>query len=168
MPKLIVLFFGAENPAVTLAEAAAEGAKGVRFTEVDLRSGTPHQATEHRAKRLESPAQIREYDGVVLACPVAGGIPSELSSLLDELERSSAGALSNTVFGVVGAEDTLLATRVMRLGGILVSAPSGVVDPQIRGLRLGTRVATVAGWVRHALSHEREHQHSHAHHEHEA
>ena len=29
--------FGAESPAAALAEAAAEGAKGVRFTEVDRR-----------------------------------------------------------------------------------------------------------------------------------
>jgi hypothetical protein len=161
MPKVIVLFFGAESPGVTLAEAAAEGAKGVRFTEVDLRSGGPHQATtERRHKRLESPAQIREFDGVILACPAAGDIPSDLSALLDELERASLGALSNTVFGITGGENTGLAGHVMRLGGILVAEPSGAADPEVRGMRLGARVATVVGWVKHALSHEHaEHQH---------
>lgn len=163
MPKVIVLFFGAESPAVTLAEAAADGAKGIRFSEVAVRSGGSHQATTTRPHaRLESAAQIREVDGVILACPAAGDIPSELSALLDELERSSAGALTNTVFGIVGGENTTLAARVLRLGGILVAEPTGVDDPQIRAKRLGARLATVVGWVRHALNHE----HGHQHHEH--
>jgi hypothetical protein len=163
MPKLIVLFFGAESPAATLAEAAAEGAKGVRFTEVDLRSGGAHQATtERRYKRLESPAQIRDFDGVILACPAAGDIPADLDVLLEEWERSPLGALSNTVFGIMGGENTALAGRVTRLGGILVGESPGAADPEVRALRLGARTATVVGWVRHALSHE------HAHHDHSA
>ena len=163
MPKVIVLFFGAESPGVTLAEAAAEGAKSVRFTEVDVRSGGPHQATtERRHKRLESPAQLREFDGVILACPAAGDIPSELNALLDELERASLGALTNTVFGIMGGENTPLAGRVLRLGGILVAESPGAVDPEVRAMRVGARVATVVGWVRHALSHEHA---AHRHHE---
>lgn len=163
MPKVIVLFFGAESPAVTLAEAAADGAKEVRFSEVAVRSGGPHEATTaRRHARLESAAHIRDFDGVILACPAVGDIPSELETLLDELERSAAGALTNTVFGVVGGENTTLAARVLRVGGILVSEPTSVADPQLRAKRLGARVATVVGWVRHALSHE----HGHQHHEH--
>jgi hypothetical protein len=172
VPKLIVLFFGAESPAVALAEAAAEGAKDVRFTEVDVRSGAAHQATtERRYKGLESAASVREYDSVILACPAAGDISTELSTLLDEWEQSSPGALTNTVFGIVGGENTVVTGRVMRLGGILVAEPPGATDPELGATRLGARVATVAGWVRHALSHEHEHQaHAHpadqAHHEH--
>jgi hypothetical protein len=162
MPKVIVLFFGAESPGVTLAEAAAEGAKGVRFTEVDVRSGGPHQATtERRHKRLESAAQLREFDGVIIACPAAGDIPSELNVLLDELERASLGALTNTVFGIMGGENTPLAGRVMRVGGIVVAEPSAAVDPEVRAMRLGARVATVVGWVKHALSHEHASQQHH-------
>ena len=170
MPKLIVLFFGGESPAVMLAEAATEGAKGVRFTEVDLRSGGPHEAmTARRHKTLESTAQIRDYDGVILASP-AGEIPVELIALLDELERSSStptNALTNTVFGIVGGDNTTLAGRVVRLGGLLVSDAGDAIDPQARAFRLGARVATVVGWVRHALSHEHEHrphqEHDHHH-----
>jgi hypothetical protein len=169
MPKLIVLFFGAESPAVTLAEAATEGAKGVRFTEVDLRSGGAHEATTtRRHKRLESSAQIRDYDGVILACPAAGDIPAELSALLDQLEASSSDALANTVFGIIGGENTTLPGRVLRLGGLLVGAPAAVVDPETRALRLGARVATVVEWVRHALSHEHgHHETEHHHHSHD-
>jgi hypothetical protein len=161
MPKVIVLFFGAESPAVTLAEAAADGAKEVRFSEVAVRSGGPHQATTaRRHARLESAAHIRDFDGVILACPAAGDIPSELEALLGELERSAAGAFTNTVFGVAGGENTTLAAQVLRLGGILVSEATGVADPELRAKRLGARVATVVGWVRHALSHEHGHQHN--------
>src|SRR5712671_5591495 len=103
MPKVIVLFFGAESSAVLLADGAAEGAKGVRFTEVELRSGTTHHSTTGRQHRqLESAALIREFDGVILACPLVGEIPSDLSKLLDELESWSQGALTNTVFGIIG------------------------------------------------------------------
>lgn len=145
MPKVIVLFFGAESPTETLAEAAAEGAKGVRFTEVDLRSGTTRQATAiPRHKRLESPSQVRDYDGVVLACAAAGDIPSDLSALLDEWEQSSSDALRDTVFGITGGLDTALPGRVARLGGILVAGATGVADPEVRAMRIGARVATVA------------------------
>jgi hypothetical protein len=164
MPKLVVLFFGAESPAVTLAEAAMEGAKCVRFTEVDLRSGAAHEGTTtRRHKRLESSAQIRDYDGVILACPVACDVPADLGALLDQLERSPSDALANTVFGIIGAENTTLPRRVMRLGGLLVGDSTGGVDPETRALRLGERVATVVEWVRHALSHE---HHATEHHHH--
>ena len=55
MPKLIVLFYGVESPASTLAEAAADGAKAVRFTEVDVRAGSSHEPTAgRRHKSLDS------------------------------------------------------------------------------------------------------------------
>lgn len=161
MPKLIVLFFGADSAAVTLAEAATEGAKGVRFTEVDLRNGGVHEVTTaRRHKTLESSTQIRDYDGVILACPTTGGIPVELNTLLDELARSSSNALANTVFGILGGDTTTLPGRIMRLGGLLVGDSADDAEPEVRALRLGARVATVVGWVRHALSHEHEHHES--------
>jgi hypothetical protein len=166
MPKLIILFFGAESSVLTLAAAAADGARGVRFTEVELRSGALDQgSSEGRHKRLESATEVREFDGVILVRPATGDIPSEMIALLDELELSSPGALTNTVIGIPGGEDTSLAGRVVRLGAILVSESPGPAAPEARAARLGARVATVAGWVRHALNHEEEHRHA-AHHEH--
>lgn len=155
MPKVIVLFYGAETPAVALAEAASEGAKRVRFTEVDVRAGAGHpETTATRHKRLDSATRVRDYDGVILACPAAGEPPAELIRILDELEGESDAAFADTVFGVIGADNTVLLGRVARLGGIIVAEPQGGADPEERARRLGTRVATVVGWVRHALSHE--------------
>lgn len=163
MPKVLVLFFGAESPASTLAEAAAEGASSHRFMEVDIRAGAPHQAmTGRRHKVLDGPEALREYDGVVLSAPAAGELPSELDVLLDAAERQSSGeTFANTVFAVVGGENTVLLGRVSRLGGIIVSEPRGSDDPEARARAAGARVGKVVGWVRHALSHEHPHHHSH-------
>ncbi|MGH9889336.1 MAG: NAD(P)H-dependent oxidoreductase [bacterium] len=168
MPKLIVLFFGAESPASTLAEAAADGATGVRFTEVDLRAGNAHEPTTgRRHKVLESPDRLRDYDGVVLAAPAAGEPPSDLTALLDRLEASEPrDVFADTVFAVVGGENTVLLGRVSRLGGIIVSEPMGVDDPEARARATGKRVAKVIEWVRHAQSHEHSHSHEHGHHHH--
>lgn len=155
MPKLLVLFFGAESPTAALAEAAAEGATRVRFSEVDLRAGASHQVTTPtRHRPLESTRRIRDYDGVILAYPAAGRVPTELSRMLDEMEDEAENAFTNLVFGVTGAENTEVLRRVARLGGLIVSEPRGAEDPEARARALGARVATVTGWVRHALSHE--------------
>jgi hypothetical protein len=179
MPKLIVLFSGADNRAAASAKSAAAGAQGVRFTEVDVRVFGSNESTIGRHKRLESPIQIPDYDGVILTCPDAQDIPVELSALLDALEHLSSTApsdLANTVFGIVGGQNTALSQRVLRLGGLVVGGGEAM-DPETRARHVGARVATVVGWVRHALSHEHGHQeqghHHHAaptahHHEHEA
>lgn len=165
MPKLIVLFYGTESPASTLAEAAAEGAREVRFAEVDVRAGSSHEPTTGRKhKSLESAEKLKEYDGVVIAAPAAGDIPAELDVLLATLEGiEPVGAFANTVFAVAGGDNTTLLGRVSRLGGIIVSEPRGVDDPEARARALGKRTAKVVDWVRHALSHEQSHTHNHHH-----
>jgi hypothetical protein len=165
MPKLLVLFYGSESPASTLAEAASDGASSVRFTEVDVRAGSEHQPdVNRRFKTLDSAEQLREYDGIVIAAPAAGGVPAALDALLDTLERhETRDAFGNTVFAVVGGENTVLLGRVSRLGGIIVSEPRGVDDPEARARGTGKRAAKVVEWVRHALSHEHGHTHAHGH-----
>jgi len=159
MPRLIVLFYGVESPAATLAEAAADGASSVRYTEVDLRAGSKHEATTGRHyKVLDSAEQLLDYDGVLLAAPAAGDVPSELDALLDDLDRHAVrDAFENTVFGVLGGENTVLLGRVARLGGIIVSEPRGVDDPESRAKGAGKRAARVVEWVRHSLSHTHAH-----------
>ncbi len=155
MPKLLVLFYGAESPAATLAESAAHGARHVRFTEVDVRAGGAHEAnTGQRYRQLASADQVGEYAGVVLACPTVGDVPADLDQLLTDLERTPGDSFANTVFGVAGGENTVLLGRVSRLGGIIVSEPRGASDPEARARMLGQRVAKVSEWVRHSLSHE--------------
>src|SRR6185503_9265859 len=114
MPKLLVLFHGAEAAASVLAEAAADGASSVRFTEIEIRCLGSHQPTAGKThKVLESARRISDFDAVVLAAPAVGEIPSALHSLLDELELTQpSDAFANTVFAVVGGENTTLLGRV--------------------------------------------------------
>lgn len=165
MPKLLILFYGAESPASTLAEAAADGATGVRFTEVDVRAGSARQPEAgRRFKVLDSAEELKDYDGIVVSAPAVGEVPTELDALLDTLERHEAhDAFANTVFAVLGGENTVLLGRVSRLGGIIVAEARGIDDPEARARATGKRVAKVIEWVRHALSHEHGHSHSHAH-----
>lgn len=164
MPKLIVLFYGVESPASTLAEAAADGAKSIRFTEIDVRAGSSHEPTTGRRYRLlDSPDRVRDYDGVVLSAPAAGEVPAELDALLVALESAEPiGVFADTVFAVLGGENTTLLGRVARLGGIIVAEPMGLDDPEGRARATGRRVAKVIEWIRHARSHEHSHAHAHA------
>jgi len=164
MPKLVVLYFGAESPAVALADAAAVGASGVRFAEVDVRAGEEHsQPTSRRHRRLESSGALQAYAGIVIACEAAAEVPMALDALLRELEATPTETFLNTVFGVAGGENTVLTGRVAALGGIIVGEPRGETDPEARARQLGVRVAKVTGWVGHALGHEHgatDHHHS--------
>lgn len=177
VPKLVVLFCGAESPSAALAAAVADGARTIRFTEVEVRAlGAHEMPAGMRAKRLESSDSLTSYDGIVIAGSSAGSVPEELSRLLDEMEHQlgaaaaqpPAGPFVDTVFGVVGGANTDLLARVARLGGIIVG--EGVAeDPVARATRVGARVAKVIGWVRHALAHEADaggNHHEHDHHDH--
>ena len=83
------------------------------------------------------------------------------------LERAEpVGVFTNTVFAVLGGDNTTLLGSVARLGGIIVTEPLGVDDPESRARATGKRVAKVVEWVRHAQSHEHAHAHSHQSHDH--
>jgi hypothetical protein len=161
VPKLIVLFYGDENNAPAIAEAAADGAKSIRFTEVDLRAGA---TTATRHKRADSTSStdtvtaVAEYDGVLLSAP-AGRTHDELTTLLHDLRHH--GHATNTVFALAAGAPALL-EELSRLGGIIVTTPA-VADPVEQARQVGARAAKVAGWVRHGLGHEAEHHHDHGH-----
>lgn len=161
MPKLIVLFFRDANDEPALAEAAAAAAKSIRFMEVDVRAAS-ETATRHHA--LASADAVLDYDGVVLIAPDDEQLPS-LTKMLHVLAPRA--PLANTVFGIAGADATLL-DRIARLGGIIVTPGSG--GQRLDGAKwVAERTAKVAGWVRHGLGHEAEHGggHSHDHHHHQ-
>ena len=166
MPKLLILSYGAETPMSTLVESCAEGARSVRFTEVDVRDGAGEGTpTIHSRQRLTLNDHLHVYDGVILVAPTAGEVPAKLRALLDQLAMSDPRQFSNTVFGIAGGGATSLLGGVARLGGIIVVEPPGLTDPSARARELGSKVATVVAWVRHALSHE--HSGDGTHHSHE-
>jgi NAD(P)H dehydrogenase (quinone) len=177
MPKLLVLFQSRDADVVALAAAVAEGARRVRFAEVDLRQlATPHDAAndaildaEGRVlRRLEHADDLTAYDGVVLA------VGDELdAAALGEAMARAGGSLGNRVGAAVtttaGAKRRAVLWAAMTpmadRGMILAPAPFDVAgEPAVDSARgLGRRVAEVVGWVTHARSH---HHHDH-HHDHQ-
>lgn len=162
MPKVAVVCYGTDGPATGLADAAVEGLRSVRFMEVDRFAGVDHEGPPpDHARVLQDPESLREYDGVLFACGGtgdAGVLPPDLLALLERLERVVPDrAFRNTLFAATGTEHPALLDRLDRLGGIIVSAPRGLSDPEARAKALGARLAKVVGWIRHALSHEHHH-----------
>ena len=123
MPKTLILFAG-DDPAD--ADAIADGARSVRFAEVDVLP-------------LDPAPDARDYDAIVVdaASPHVGGL----------LGRG--GPLSDKVGSAFGGDDDARCTALRALA----SAGCLLVPPQADGQALGKRVATVAEWVRHARSH---------------
>jgi len=160
MPKVLVLFDDTDAVASTLGESAAEGARAVRFTEVDVR--VLAAAADSRRKPLESPGALDQYDGVVFAAGNDSLTPA-LEDVLAELAQASGLRFVNMVFGAA-TNDGKLAAELLSLGGIVVGQPLAGDDIG-RARALASRVAQVASWVRHSLAHESAEAHS-GHHQH--
>ena len=160
MPKVLVLFDDTDAVASTLGEVAAEGARGVRFTEVDVRVFAA--ATGSRRKALESLTAIDQYDGVVFAAVNDSPTPA-LDNFLAALAQTAGARFANVVFGAMQPHLGNLSAQLLSLGGIVVGQTSAGDDS---ARALGARVAQVAGWVRHSLAHEESDAHSGHHHGH--
>jgi hypothetical protein len=176
MPKLLVLFQSRSADVVGLAEAAAAGARTVRFAEVDLRSfpvsddthaGVDAGARTHRP--LEQVQDVASYDGLIL---VVGREPDAGDALVRAL-GSFPGSLRNKVGAVLtpapGAERSAVLWSVLSpmadRGMILVPASFNAehADDDAATRDLGKRVAEVIAWVTHARSHHDHDQHHHDH-----
>jgi NAD(P)H dehydrogenase (quinone) len=147
MPKLLVLFHSRTGRTAALADAIAEGAKSVRFAEVDVRrieepaapegaAGDPAAVASAEGSRgkhrvLADPAALAGYDGIILGSPARHGVAAaEVTRLLDRLRAlGGAGALVDKVGSAfvpsepAGGHETALwsmLTPLARLGAILV------------------------------------------------
>ena len=191
MPKILVLFHSRTGNTAALAEAIADGARGVRFTEVDIR-------------RLEDVAAEKLADGIPawregreeLARKYRTLESAELRGVLDELGPLASrgglvdkvGAAFTTALASRGGHEATLAGMITALAslGMLICPPGqgegakgagsplgaialtgeggGIGEAELAIARaLGKRVAKVAEWVRHAKGHESGHLHSHGH-----
>jgi hypothetical protein len=165
MPKILVLFAGQPT---TMVNAVADGARSVRFSEVELRrvdtpSPTAPDEQVNIHQTLTGIDEIALYDAVVVAVSADGRVHPELSRLLaGPTETAPRSAWQNKVGAAFPAEPGESAVDVWpalaTLGdiGMLVVAPYGGSADAAR--ELGARVAQVVGWVTHARSH---HHHAH-------
>jgi NAD(P)H dehydrogenase (quinone) len=175
MPKILVLFQSPRSDVVHLAEAAAEGARSVRFAEVDVRRLTTADAasdvTNGAGGRAHRPLghldEIGAYDGLILAADQEADAGSVLRTALDTFGGSLANKVGAVLTPATGTDRrTVLWSVLGRLADremILVPAPfadEGAAAGEA-ARRVGKRVAEVVSWVTHAQSH---HQHEHTHH----
>lgn len=161
MPKLLVLFEAQDDDIAQLADAIAEGARRVRFAEVDVRlvGGGPSAArASHRA--LESADALAAYDGIILG--VRGGEGEAVhdalattASLVNKVGSAFTSAPGGARGAILWSALAPMADREM----ILVPPPVGTAPAdQLEAARaLGKRVAEVVGWVTHARSHHHHH-----------
>jgi NAD(P)H dehydrogenase (quinone) len=167
MPKTLVLFHSRTGAMPPLAAAIAEGARSVRFAEVDIRrlggQTTPGASDAAPHRELRDADELIGYDGVVIgAASEQGVLPAELAQLL---ERAGAlrqtGALANTVGSAfapdaAGAVDQDAAQwailQAMGRQGFILVPPSGTGLDAAK--EQGRRVAEVVGWVTHARGHK--------------
>jgi NAD(P)H dehydrogenase (quinone) len=155
MPRILVLFYSRTGNTATLADAIAQGARSVRFSEVDLRriddlappqiiEANPAWARSHETlagkyQLLSGVDELPSYDALVLGSPTRYGImAAELKHVLDQTGPLwKAGALENKVGAAFtsvstehgGHETTLwsIMNPMANLGMILV--PPGYTDP---------------------------------------
>lgn len=155
MPKILVLFYSRTGNTAQLADAIAEGAREVRFTEVDVRrlddlapesvvaAQPAWQASRGRLRAqyrtLATPDEVVDYDALILGSPTRYGVmAAELKLFLDTLGPLwTKGALVDKVGAAFtsvqtahgGHELTLqsIMTPMCNLGMIL--APPGYTDP---------------------------------------
>ncbi len=160
MPKVLILLPDRAGQLARIADAIAEGAESVKFTEVELRrvGGSPQadgNGSAAKYRKLESWQTIADYDAVII------GLASTHSATeLDELLTGDGKPFVDKVaslFGAIEFADAVLG-QLLRAGMILVG-PSAGADDLTTGRRQGVRAAKVAEWVRHAKSHSHSHSH---------
>ena len=145
MPKVLVMFSGWTKGTAALADAIAEGAESVRFTEVELRriedpalAGETDADEATRSERamlmkkyrpLESAGSLVQYDALIIGGITREGEPSrELVETLDGAAVLGERALADKVGSAFGRapaaarerELQSLLTPLMRLGMIIV------------------------------------------------
>ena len=173
MPKVLVLFYSRTGNTALLADAIAEGARGVRFAEVDVRrlddlapasvrDAVPEWKAAHarlteRYRTMDPVEEIATYDALILGSPTRYGImAAELKHLLDQTGPLwQRGALVNKVGSAFtsvstahgGHETTLwsIMTPMANLGMILV--PPGYSDSVMftGGIPYGATATTGSG-----------------------
>lgn len=154
MPRILVLFYSRTGNTAALADAIAEGARSVRFAEVDVRRigdlapasvveenpewKAAREMLSNRYRTLGAVEEIAQYDAIILGSPTRYGImAAELKHVLDQtgplwqkgaLVNKVGAAFTSVATGHGGHETTLwsIMTPMANLGMIIV--PPGYSD----------------------------------------
>jgi hypothetical protein len=165
MPKILILFAGQPTAIVS---AVADGARSIRFSEVELRR-LDNADFANAANRIDiyptlaGADEIVPYDAVIVVASAGEDVQAGPSQLLKQAAASAppsawqnkvgAAFASDAEAGPAGVWPTLQALGDL---GLLLVSPSG--SDAVAAKELGARVAQVVGWVTHSRSH---HHHAH-------
>lgn len=167
MPKLLVLFDPRSDDMTRLADAVAEGARSVRFAEVDVRTSSDASSasaatTRHRA--LENADMLAAYDGIIVGAAPAG---STNGAALEQLVPPATNLLNKVGSAFTAAppgdgrrEILWSVLTPMADRGMILVPPQITTSPadELESARAqGKRVAEIVGWVTHARSHHHHH-----------
>lgn len=154
MPKILVLFYSRTGNTAALADAIVDGAKSVRFAEVDVRRiddlapksvidsipewKSGREALTAKYQTFADVNTLADYDALILGAPTRYGImAAELKNVLDQtgplwqkgaLVNKVGAAFTSVATGHGGHETTLwsIMTPMANLGLIIV--PPGYSD----------------------------------------
>jgi len=183
MPKLLVLFQSRRPDVGELADAAVEGARRVRFAEVDLRRLAEADETnvpvstdatgEREHRTLGHVDDLAAYDGLILVVSAVAEASAALARTIGPLGATLTDKVGSALTSATGADRSSVLwsalTPMADRGMILVPAPftgEGAAADDESTRDLGRRVAEVIGWVTHARSHHHQEHHQHAHQSH--
>jgi len=162
MPKLLVLVPARSAELAPLADAVAEGARSVRFAEVDVRSVGDASDAPTSCKLLPEIDDLGSYHGVIVGVAAGEGERQRLLGRLTSFDGSLTDKVGSAFTAQSGDRASVLWSALSPMadrGMILVPLPfSAEGDSDLDACRrMGKRVAEVIGWVTHAKSHHHHH-----------
>ena len=144
MARILVLYYSTYGHVEQMAQAVAEGARGVAGAQVALKrvpETVPEEVARTHGFKLEQaapvaqPAELADYDAIIFGMPTRyGNMPSQMSSFVDQTGSLwAAGKLIGKVGSVFtstatqhgGQESTLLSfhTVLLHHGMVVVGLP---------------------------------------------
>ena len=154
MPKLLIVVpADADADELALADAVMEGARSVRFAEVEIRRTSPpgdpggaerSGSSGGKYSALTAADTLTSYDAILAIVPSTGeSTPRWIGS----------ESLSDVVGAAIATEETRAWSVLSAMGraAMILLGPGGADPASAR--TLGARAVTVAGWVRHVKSH---------------
>ncbi len=144
MTKILVLYYSSYGHVETMAEAVAEGARGIAGTEVTIKR-VPELVPEEAARKagmkltqdapLAEPKELAEYDAIIFGTPTRfGNMAAQMRNFLDQTGGLwMSGAMIGKVGSVFtstgtqhgGQETTITSfhTTLLHLGMVIVGVP---------------------------------------------
>lgn len=165
MPKLLVLVPAQSTELAPLADAVLEGARSVRFAEVDVRSFGDSGDTIPSRKPLAGIDDLGSYDGIIVGVPAGDAQGEGLRKTLARFDGSLANKVGSafTTGSGVGRTTVLWSALSPMADRGMILVPLPFTDGGDAGAdacrQMGKRVAEVVGWVTHAQSHHHHHHH---------